>query len=75
MDTSSVALHSLNSIITYYDHKSIVLAAEWKVSGKRDDDTEERNRFVIACEEVISVENSAWMAEWAEDARVEPRHQ
>ena len=39
------------------------LRTSWKVKGKTDADKEERNKFIIECEEVISIENSAWMAE------------
>ena len=39
------------------------LSTSWKVKGKTDADKEERNKFIIECEEVISIENSAWMAE------------
>lgn len=35
----------------------------WEAKGKTDADTDERNKFIIECEEVISIENSAWMAE------------
>lgn len=40
------------------------LLALWKTSGKTDEDAVERNQFIIDCEATISVENSAWMAEW-----------
>jgi len=39
------------------------LRALWKAKGKTDADKDERNKFIIECEEVISIENSAWMAE------------
>ncbi len=39
------------------------LCTAWKVMGKTDADKEERNKFILGCEEVISIENSAWMAE------------
>jgi hypothetical protein len=29
-----------------------------------DSDVEARNKFILSCEEAISIENSAWMAEW-----------
>ncbi len=44
------------------------LRAKWLALGKTDADTEQRNRFIVDCESVISVENSAWMAELG-DAR------
>lgn len=37
----------------------------WESKGKTDTDTKERNEFILECEEVISIENSAWMAEMA----------
>ena len=40
------------------------LRAEWEASGKTDADRDERNKFILNCEEAISIENSAWMAEW-----------
>jgi len=40
------------------------LKTQWGISRKTDADTEERNKFIQDCEEAISVENSAWMAEW-----------
>jgi hypothetical protein len=39
------------------------LRTQWVVSGKSDADTEERDKFIRECEDVISIENSAWMAE------------
>ena len=39
------------------------LCVVWKSKGKTDEDTLERNEFIRECEAVISIENSAWMAE------------
>ena len=39
------------------------LCTAWKVKGKTDADKDEINKFILKCEEVISIENSAWMAE------------
>lgn len=39
------------------------LRALWESKGKVDNDTKERNKFICECEAVISIENSAWMAE------------
>jgi hypothetical protein len=39
----------------------------WKSKGKTDADTKERNEFIRECETVISIENSAWMAEMAKN--------
>ena len=39
------------------------LCVVWKSKGKTDEDTLERNEFIHECEAVISIENSAWMAE------------
>ena len=35
----------------------------WESKGKTDNDTDARNKFIRECEAVISIENSAWMAE------------
>jgi hypothetical protein len=40
------------------------LKTQWRISHKNDADINERNKFILACEEVLSIENSAWMAEW-----------
>ncbi len=37
------------------------LCTDWEISGKTEADGK---RFILGCEEVISVENSAWMAEF-----------
>ena len=37
----------------------------WESKGKADNDTDARNKFIRDCEAVISIENSAWMAEMA----------
>ncbi len=39
------------------------LRALWEAKGKTEANIEECNKFIIECEEVISIENSAWMAE------------
>jgi hypothetical protein len=41
------------------------LKAGWSGS---DSDVEARNKFILICEEAISIENSAWMAEWIRKA-------
>lgn len=41
-----------------------LLSSRWRASGKTDADIEERNTFICDCENSISIENSAWMAEW-----------
>lgn len=41
------------------------LRALWDSKGMTDTDTDERNKFIRECEEVISIENSSWMAEMA----------
>ncbi len=41
-----------------------LLSSRWRSSGKTDADIKERNTFICACEDLISIENSAWMAEW-----------
>ena len=42
------------------------LKQAWKAKGAPDQDPEERNRFILECEEAISIENSAWMAKLTE---------
>lgn len=41
-----------------------MLRARWRSSGQTDADTAERNQFILDCEDTISTENGAWMAEW-----------
>jgi len=45
------------------------LLARWRASGKTDRDAIERTQFIMDCETAISVENSAWMAEWTKENR------
>jgi hypothetical protein len=40
------------------------LKTRWEIERKSQVGTEPQNRFILACEEAISIENSAWMAEW-----------
>lgn len=46
-----------------------LLRARWETSGRTDADTAERNRFLLECEEAISIENSAWMAEFTKEVK------
>ena len=46
-----------------------LLLTRWQASGKTDSDTEARNQFILDCEEAISIENSAWMAEMTKESR------
>jgi hypothetical protein len=46
-----------------------MLRSRWQASGKTDSNVQERNQFILDCEEAISVENSAWMAEWTKDRK------
>jgi hypothetical protein len=41
-----------------------LLRSRWQASGMTDDNEEERNKFIRECEDAISIENNAWMAEW-----------
>ena len=43
-----------------------LLVERWKASGKTDKDKADRDQFIQACENVISVENSSWMAQWVD---------
>ena len=49
------------------NHKKLKIRVYFAVSSKEktDNDTRERNEFIRDCEAVISIENSAWMAEMA----------
>jgi hypothetical protein len=40
------------------------LKHQWVVNGAPEQDKENRNQFLQACEEAISIENNAWMAKW-----------
>ncbi len=40
-----------------------LLRTRWQASGMTDTHAKQRNRFILDCEEAISIENSAWMAE------------
>lgn len=40
----------------------------WLVSPASDTDTKQCHQFIRACEEAISIENTAWMAKWLEAA-------
>lgn len=42
------------------------LKHQWIVMGAPEQDPEKRNRFLLDCEEAISIETSAWMAKWME---------
>jgi len=42
------------------------LKHQWLVMGAPDQDVEKRHRFILDCEEAISIENSAWMAKLTE---------
>jgi len=39
------------------------LKTRWEIERKSQPGAEPQNRFILACEEAISVENSSWMAE------------
>jgi hypothetical protein len=40
------------------------LKTRWEIERKAQAGTDPQKRFILACEEAISIENSAWMAEW-----------
>jgi uncharacterized membrane protein YphA (DoxX/SURF4 family) len=42
------------------------LKLEWHVMGAPEQDPDKRHKFLLDCEEAISIENSAWMAKWLE---------
>ncbi|MGD9159284.1 MAG: DUF4231 domain-containing protein [Desulfobacteraceae bacterium] len=39
------------------------LRTHWLSSGKTDTDKDDRDKFILDCEDAISIENNAWMAE------------
>jgi len=41
------------------------LKTRWEIERKSQARTDSQKRFILACEEAISIENSAWMAEWS----------
>lgn len=68
--TSSIAAYAYANryqylIVSYQatGNRLEILKTRWKISGKTETDTKERNQFICDCEEAISIENSAWMAE------------
>jgi hypothetical protein len=44
-----------------------LLRSRWQASGMTDANADERNQFIHNCEEAISVENNAWMAEFTKE--------
>ncbi|HEX8772072.1 MAG TPA: DUF4231 domain-containing protein [Pyrinomonadaceae bacterium] len=40
------------------------LKVSWGASDKTEADVEERNRFILDCEQTLATENNSWMAEW-----------
>jgi hypothetical protein len=64
LGVSSAAAIGL-AIISYQTtaNKLERLRVLWESKGKTDNDTDARNTFIRECEAVISIENSAWMAE------------
>lgn len=40
------------------------LKTKWEIDGKRQPGDAAKHAFIIACEDAIATENSAWMAEW-----------
>lgn len=44
-------------------HHLEFLRTRWEASGKTDADKDERDQFILDCEDAISIESNAWMAE------------
>lgn len=40
------------------------LKTKWEIDGKREPGDDAKNAFILAAEDAIATENSAWMAEW-----------
>lgn len=40
------------------------MKTKWEIDSKTKNDVNVRQEFVLACEDAIATENSAWMAEW-----------
>ena len=45
------------------------LKAKFELDGKSQTGVDAQHAFIVACEEAISTENSAWMAEWTKKTR------
>lgn len=45
------------------------LCAQWRIKGMTDANIEERNKFILDCEQIISIENNAWMAEMVKEKK------
>lgn len=43
-----------------------LLVGEWAASKRTDADTSERNAFIRHCEDVMAIENSAWLGPWSQ---------
>jgi hypothetical protein len=42
------------------------LKHQWTVMEAPEKDLQKHSGFILDCEEVISIENSVWMAKWVE---------
>jgi SMODS and SLOG-associating 2TM effector domain 1/SMODS and SLOG-associating 2TM effector domain 3 len=71
--TSSVTAYVKNqryeTMIGLYQMTAIRLRAlkdQWLDSGKTDSDKAERDSFIRRCEDTLSLENGAWVAQWTQ---------
>jgi conflict system pore-forming effector with SLATT domain/uncharacterized protein DUF4231 len=73
--TTSVTAYVNNqryeSIVGLYQATAIrlqLLKDQWLDSGKTDSDKADRDSFLQRCEETLSAENGAWVAQWSQQA-------
>ena len=66
--TAYVKNQRYESIIGLYQATAIrlqLLKDQWLDSGKTDQDKADRDSFIQRCEETMSLENGAWVAQWS----------
>ena len=44
------------------------MKTKWEIDGKTQPGDAAKHAFIVACEDAIATENSAWMAEWTRKA-------
>jgi hypothetical protein len=66
--TASLSAHAQNqqyqaSIVNYQSasRRLIALKGEWAASHKTEANTDDRNAFIRSCEDVLAIENGAWV--------------
>ena len=69
--TAYVKNQRYEGMITLYQATAIrlrLLKDQWLDSAKTEADKQERDSFIQRCEETMSLENGAWVAQWSETA-------